>query len=410
MNSTRRAQLTLGVCTLLCSSIMISMMTTTASANSSSVNDSDRIVSTFTNHRFHTGAISDSSNDTAADKPAQNQDSNTTDIRDWNMDTNITSSNSQNSNDNSTDSQSQNENFTSTYTDENSTSSTNQQQNQTQNTVENRNSLPPNDNSTDSNIDNSGQNPLQDFLISVDSNSTNIQLGEVRTYVVTISSLNGFNSSVSLSIPQSIPRVITAFSTSPLTIPFNSSSTSTLVIVVDPYAPTGRYYLTVNGTATVNGTTIFHSVPMKLELWKEQTLPPSPPPAPINVKVISPVPEQTGTNSTTLEYSGIKGLDGNSLDVNLKNKTLIMISNLISNNNNRTQSFVVIVEVIDSDEFIQSIQLQKGIISPLGEVEIGVSWMPQRSGIYHIRSFVIDDISDHPQPISASVEKTIDVR
>lgn len=249
--------------------------------------------------------------------------------------------------------------------------------------------------------------PLPDFIISIDSNSTNIKLGETRTYIVTVSSLNGFNSSVILNIPQSIPRVITAFSTSPTVVPANGSATSTLVIVADKYAPTGIYDLTINGTMTrLNGTIVSHSVTMKLELWQEPIMPTPQPTITANSTIQS---EKTGVNSTSLRYLDVKDLN-ETIYGNVTKQSMVMISTVVSNNNNnKTQPFVVVIEVMDNQQVTDYIQLQKGTLPPAGEAEIGISWVPDHLGTYQVRSFVLDGIIQ-PEPLSSPVEKTIEVK
>jgi len=294
---------------------------------------------------------------------------------------------------------SQNANNTSTTIDNQMQNSTNtDSSNNTQTSVNDNVSL----NDSLATTFNSPNQLLLDFVISIDSNSTNIKLGETRTYTVTVSSLNGFNSSVILNIPQSIPRVITAFSTSPIAVPANGSAISTLVIVADKYAPTGIYDLTINGTMTrMNGTIVSHSIIMKLELWQEPIMPlQSVPVANTTIQ-----PEKTGINSTSLRYLDVQDLNETAYG-NVTKQSMVMISTVVSNNNNKTQPFVVVIEVMDSQLITDYIQLQKGTLPPLGEAEIGISWVPALPGTYHVRSFVIDEII-HPEPLSNPVEKSI---
>jgi len=91
--------------------------------------------------------------------------------------------------------------------------------------------------------------PKPDFSISASPLSLSIVQGSSGTSTITITSLNGFNSAVSLSISGLPTGATAAFSPSSVTPPPNGVATSTLTISVGSTTPLGTHTLTVTGTS-----------------------------------------------------------------------------------------------------------------------------------------------------------------
>jgi hypothetical protein len=81
----------------------------------------------------------------------------------------------------------------------------------------------------------------------------------------------------------------------------------------------------------------------------------------------------------------------------------------VSNNLNMALSFVVIVEVRDSDGVTQFLAFQGGTLDPNETQQISVSWMPESSGDYTTRSFVISDLTQ-PMILSPIQEGQVEVK
>jgi len=107
-----------------------------------------------------------------------------------------------------------------------------------------------------------------DFSISVAPSSQSVTQGSSTTYAVTITSLNGFNNPVSLSISSTLPSGVTAtFSPNQVT-PTNSS---TLTISTSTSTPANTYTITISAS----GGGITHTAQITLNVTS--ITPPSPP-------------------------------------------------------------------------------------------------------------------------------------
>jgi len=104
------------------------------------------------------------------------------------------------------------------------------------------------------------QAAVPDFSISASPTSKTIVQGGSGTSTITITSLNNFNSAVSLSITGLPTGTTGTFSPTSVTPPAGGSATSTLTINVGASTATGTYTLTVTGTG--GGKT--HSVQISL--------------------------------------------------------------------------------------------------------------------------------------------------
>jgi len=100
-----------------------------------------------------------------------------------------------------------------------------------------------------------------DFSIAASPTSLTIQQGDSDTSVITITSINGFNQPVQLTVSGVPSGVTTTLDPEQVTPPPDSSATSTLTVSVITTATPGSYTLTVTGT---NGT-LTHSTDITLE-------------------------------------------------------------------------------------------------------------------------------------------------
>ncbi len=100
-----------------------------------------------------------------------------------------------------------------------------------------------------------------DFTIAASPASRTVTQGSTTNYTVTVQSINGFNSAVSLTalnLPGNQVLPGTGFSPQSITPPSNSSTTSTFAIVTNNQTPTGTFTITVRGTSgsIVKNTTV----------------------------------------------------------------------------------------------------------------------------------------------------------
>jgi len=104
--------------------------------------------------------------------------------------------------------------------------------------------------------------PTPDFLIVASPHSLTIQQGGSDTSLVTITSTDGFNQAVQLTM-SGVPSDVTAtLNPEQVTPPPDGLTTSTLTVSVDTTATLGSYTLTVNGTSG----TLTHSKDITLEI------------------------------------------------------------------------------------------------------------------------------------------------
>jgi hypothetical protein len=87
------------------------------------------------------------------------------------------------------------------------------------------------------------QAPVGDFTIGATPSSQTVSRGGATTYTVTVTPVNGFSGSVSLSVSGVPFKGTAAFSPNPTT------STSTLTVTTWKKTTTGTYTLTITGTS-----------------------------------------------------------------------------------------------------------------------------------------------------------------
>jgi hypothetical protein len=71
----------------------------------------------------------------------------------------------------------------------------------------------------------------------------------------------------------------------------------------------------------------------------------------------------------------------------------VILSSQIRGTVNEPQSFVAIFEVRDANGFTILLAWQSGIMSPDSITKVGVSWIPESSGDYQVRQFVLSNMT-----------------
>jgi len=112
---------------------------------------------------------------------------------------------------------------------------------------------------------------------------------------------------------------------------------------------------------------------------------------------------KTGTGATTPSAPTVKDIAGEELD-GLAVGQQAVLSTTIKNNNAIARPFLAIIEVRDSQETTETLEWQTGTLGPNADIEIGISWTPEKSGAYQVRTFIISGF-DGPEilsPVAAS--------
>jgi hypothetical protein len=104
--------------------------------------------------------------------------------------------------------------------------------------------------------------PAPDFSIMASPTSLAIQQGISGTSTITITSINGFNQPVQLTVSGAPSGVTATLSPQQVTPPAGGSTTSTLTVSVSTTATPGTYTLTVTGTSSA----LIHSTYISLEI------------------------------------------------------------------------------------------------------------------------------------------------
>jgi hypothetical protein len=157
--------------------------------------------------------------------------------------------------------------------------------------------------------------------------------------------------------------------------PVNGSSTSLLTVQSDPTVQSGEYKFKVTASSADFSD---KSVSVKLEV--------------VGQNLTAPAEEEVQFDPVALTPVVIKDMQDSIID-DVSSKRMILISTTVNNNYDKTQPFIVIVEVRDNtDETTLYLQLQKGVLNPFGEVEVAISWILDKAGMYQIRTFAIDEL------------------
>ena len=94
-----------------------------------------------------------------------------------------------------------------------------------------------------------GGTPTPDFSVAASPSSVAVTQGSSAPSTITVSSINGFNSAVSLGASGLPAGVSASFSSNPVTPPAGSGATSTLTFTASSTAATGPAIVTVTGTS-----------------------------------------------------------------------------------------------------------------------------------------------------------------
>lgn len=348
--------------------------------------------STETQDSANTHQSSSNSTDSSDQGQQSRNDKSTTETYDDVQNQNSTSSKS--SDEDAMDESQSNSTYSGNTTETTSQNATSYSTNSTQMQQANENArISSNANLTDSVAANqtAASLPPSDFDISIDPLTTSIEAGSSTIYTITVSSINGFNADVSLSITSRPIEGITASLSSNMTRPpTNASSTLFLNVQSDPTTPSGKYKLKVTASS-VNISDSSASV--KLEIMGQN--------------VTAPIEQDMQFDPVALTPILIKNMQYKIVD-NVSSNRMVLVSTIVTNNYDKIQPFIAVVEIRDTDGTTLYLQLQKGVLYPLGEVEVAISWIPEQAGMYQIRTFAIDELED-PEPLSVPVGKIVEI-
>jgi PKD repeat protein len=135
---------------------------------------------------------------------------------------------------------------------------------------------------------------VTDFSISASPTSLTIQQGSLGNSTITVTSINGFNQPVQLSVSGAPSGVTATLSPSQVTPPAGGTATSTLTVSVSTTATLGNYTLTVTGTSGA----LTHTKYISLEI----TAVPPPPNQPPNPPALL---NQYKTDGTEITVGGV---------------------------------------------------------------------------------------------------------
>ncbi len=143
-----------------------------------------------------------------------------------------------------------------------------------------------------------------DFMLSASPPTLTVTQGQTATYTVTVTSLQSFNSPVSLQVSGAPFNSIGSFSPPLVTPPPGGSVSSVLTISTAANTPTGAYNLTVTGTSTLPNLT--HETSIELVVTAP---PPTPSDFDLSVTPAAPTPlivqpGQCGNYSVSVQSVG----------------------------------------------------------------------------------------------------------
>lgn len=104
--------------------------------------------------------------------------------------------------------------------------------------------------------------PLPNFYMTADPQNLTIPQGNASTSNITMTSIYGFNETLTLSVVEVPEGVVATLDPRQVTLPSNGEMNSTLTVSVGPTAVPGNYTLTVTG----KGTTQTHGISIGLEI------------------------------------------------------------------------------------------------------------------------------------------------
>ena len=113
------------------------------------------------------------------------------------------------------------------------------------------------------------------------------------------------------------------------------------------------------------------------------------------------------TGSTTPSEPALVNVDGSSV-TEITEGQQVVITTDVQNNQDQPRPATVIVEVRNSDGITAYLQWQTATIAANGEIQVGLSWIPEGAGDYEIRTFVVSNLTT-PQVLSDVVTSDITV-
>ena len=103
----------------------------------------------------------------------------------------------------------------------------------------------------------------------------------------------------------------------------------------------------------------------------------------------------------------VKDVSGGSVDDIVPGQQVVL-STTVQNNLDEDLPFVALIEVRDSSGITVFLAWQTGTLNADGRAEVGLSWTPDRSGDYQVRTFVVSNLSN-PQVLSPVMTSNITV-
>jgi hypothetical protein len=118
--------------------------------------------------------------------------------------------------------------------------------------------------------------------------------------------------------------------------------------------------------------------------------------------------EVTGIDRISLSSLPASDLSNRAVD-EIYSDSITVFATSVQNNNKKIQPFVLVMEVRDSSGLTTYLQFQKGVLPPMEESEIGISWTPWWSGNYEIRTFAVSSF-DSPEALSPITSTAVHVK
>ena len=113
------------------------------------------------------------------------------------------------------------------------------------------------------------------------------------------------------------------------------------------------------------------------------------------------------TGATTPSEPVVKDVSGGSVDDIVPGQQVVL-STTVQNNLDEDLPFTALIEVRDSSGITVFLAWQTGTLNADGRAEVGLSWTPDRSGDYQVRTFV-DSNLNNPQVLSQVMTSNITV-
>jgi len=89
--------------------------------------------------------------------------------------------------------------------------------------------------------------------------------------------------------------------------------------------------------------------------------------------------------------------------------TQVQIVGRIQNNQEYNQKFVYLFQVKNEDDSVESLSWIQGALTSKQSLDVSQSWIPKKSGMYHVETFVWSSLND-PTPLSDLMSTSITVK